>query len=403
MKENTLTQYNILNNEYEVHVYDDFRKVEDIWKRVAPENIFFDRRFLTLIEDHSPKGLKQYYVIYYQSNEPIGLSLFQLKKIALQESLKFEVPNDETGFFTSLVFRVKRRLAHYFNINTLICGNILLTGEYGFHFDNDRFAYREKFKLVEHGIKGFTSYLRKNKMKIGPILMKDFYEDKKFSNTSIVDTKFTEFAVQPNMKMALRPTWITFDDYMMDLQSKYRVRVKRAFKKLDPIQKVELDMGKIVQYNERMYELYLNIALDAGFNLFELPRDYFIQLQTYLGEKVKMVGYFLDDRLVSYYTIIFNKEYMEAHYLGYDKSLNADHQLYLNMLLDLVKEGIDHKVGTIQFARTALEIKSSVGAEAKEMFFYLKHDNPILNSLVGPVMKFFAPVEEWVPRSPFKN
>jgi len=93
---------------------------------------------------------------------------------------------------------------------------------------------------------------------------------------------------------------------------------------------------------------------------------------------------------------------MEAHYLGYDKSKNAQHQIYLNMLYDLIKEGIDARVDKIQFARTALEIKSSVGAVPYDMLCYLKHKTTWKNKFLPKLLSFMVPEKEWQPRSPFK-
>jgi hypothetical protein len=53
-------------------------------------------------------------------------------------------------------------------------------------------------------------------------------------------------------------------------------------------------------------------------------------------------------------------------------------------------------------SRTALEIKSSVGAEAHSMVLYLKANNSILNLGVSKALSYLKPDEKWVPRSPFK-
>ena len=48
---------------------------------------------------------------------------------------------------------------------------------------------------------------------------------------AFVDQGFHEFRFLPNMVMGMNPSWTSFEDYLADLQSKYRVRAKRAFKK----------------------------------------------------------------------------------------------------------------------------------------------------------------------------
>jgi hypothetical protein len=53
---------------------------------------------------------------------------------------------------------------------------------------------------------------------------------------------------------------------------------------------------------------------------------------------------------------------MDTYFLGYDDSIQREKMLYLNMLYDMIAYSINKGFKEIIFARTALEIKSSVGA-----------------------------------------
>jgi len=117
---------------------------------------------------------------------------------------------------------------------------------------------------------------------------------------------------------------------------------------------------------------------------------------------LKVIGYFKAGELVGFYTVFFEKEVMESHYLGINQEENRHCQLYINMLYDMVKMGIYHEVKRIFLARTALEIKSSVGAEPHDLYFYLKNHNPIFNALAHKTFDVFNPQEEWTQRKPFK-
>jgi hypothetical protein len=52
--------------------------------------------------------------------------------------------------------------------------------------------------------------------------------------------------------------------------------------------------------------------------------------------------------------------------------------LYLNMLYDMIAYSINKGFKEIIFARTALEIKSSVGVPI-QMYGYIGHTNPVVN------------------------
>ena len=101
--------------------------------------------------------------------------------------------------------------------------------------------------------------------------------------------------------------------------------------------------------------------------------------------------------------VIKNYDVLDAHFLGYDPVYLQENQLYLNMLYDLVREGIDKKVAQIDMSRTAVEIKSTVGAIPYDMFLYLKHTNAMLNKTVDFVLGLVKPEEQYVIRSPFRD
>jgi hypothetical protein len=187
------------------------------------------------------------------------------------------------------------------------------------------------------------------------------------------------------------------------MNSKSRVRARRALKKGLEIEKRELSVAEIEANIEEIHRLYKLIADGVGFNAFTLHEHYFLALKQYLGEDFKLVGYFLNGKMIAFYTAIFSGEEMEAHFLGLDATTNHSHQTYLNILYDLVRMGIYHQKKVVDFARTALEIKSSVGAVAGDMYCFMRHRNRFSSRLLQFLVARFNPKENWQPRHPFKD
>jgi hypothetical protein len=293
---------------------------------------------------------------------------------------------------------IKSLLAKRVNQYLLVNGNMTLTGNNGFLF-NSSISDVDKFNLVDEISDQLVCELRKEKIKVKAILLKDYNEEEK-PNTA--DWNFSEFQVQPNMIMNIDQEWVSFDDYIKAMKSKYRVRVRRARKKAESLEKRQLSLEEIHSYAEDISRLYRNVAEQAGFNLFILPKNYFYSLQKQLGDNMKLVAYFEEGKMVGYYTNIFNAGELDAHFLGYDPTCNKKCQLYLNMLYDLVDDAIQLKAHNLILSRTALEIKSSIGAEAQDMFLYMRTINPILNKGVSTALGYFKPKADWKPRSPFK-
>ena len=107
--------------------------------------------------------------------------------------------------------------------------------------------------------------------------------------------------------------------------------------------------------------------------------------------------------MVAYFTTLNDHKETHAHFLGMDNSFNNKYQLYLNILYDIIKVGIESGASIVDFARTAPEIKSSVGAEPHEMYIFVKHRNAFLNKFVNSVFKYLEPQRNIIYRSPFKN
>ena len=100
--------------------------------------------------------------------------------------------------------------------------------------------------------------------------------------------------------------------------------------------------------------------------------------------------------------LIKNGKSLDTYFLGYDDKIQKEKMLYLNMLYDMIACGISLKFNNIIFGRTALEIKSSVGAVDTPMFGFMKHGQPIINQFLGQIFNYLEPEISWKRRSPFK-
>ncbi len=361
------------------------------------KNVFLSRPFLEAVEENPPKGMRFVYILLYKNNLPCGVALGQIQHFNAEESIPVE--EKEKCFFTVVSNNLKQWFSKKVNFNTLVLGNLMLTGEHGSWFDERLVNEKEAEESLGKALKVLPKLLAKKGDPISVTLLKDYF----YKRENFVNESFKEFRIQPNMILKRRPEWESFDDYLGAMLSKYRVRVRRAFKKGTPLEYREMTLEDIRTNQERIHELYLKIAKNAGFNVLQLNPDYYAGLKEKLGDKFCLHGVYHEEELVAFYTTIHNGEELEAHFLGFDEGKNREFQIYLNILYNIIKKGISLKVDQIVFARTAMEIKSSVGAVAHEMYCYFRHNAAIANQLVTPIFNYLNPSEDWVPRHPFKK
>ena len=196
--------------------------------------------------------------------------------------------------------------------------------------------------------------------------------------------------------------WKSEQDYINALSKKYRDQYKRARKKAEGVEKRKMHLEDIIKHEETIYDLYHHVAQNAYFNTFFLAKNHFRVFKELLKDKFLFYGYFLDEKLIGFNTIIKNGEVMDTYFLGYDDSIQRDKMLYLNMLYDMVAYSINKGFKEIIFARTALEIKSSIGAKPQEMYGFAKHSNSVADLIFEKAFNYLEPKVDWKERNPFK-
>ena len=153
---------------------------------------------------------------------------------------------------------------------------------------------------------------------------------------------------------------------------------------------------------KEIHALYLSVAGNAPFNTFYLRDNHFLVMKEKLGANFIFCGYFFNNELVGFNTMIRNGRDIDTYFLGYNEMFQKTHMLYLNMLYDMISYAANNRFGKIVFARTALEIKSSVGAKPQLLFGMIRHCNRLINLLMPKLFSYFEPDVPWQQRHPFR-
>ena len=390
--------------EYRINLHRSLDNIATEWDSLSSTNIFLSSAYLRALHAAPPENMRFWYLTVWKEDRLVGIVFTQLDKFRAKSSISYHRDDQETKVSPGLWTRIRNAVAARVEFTTLLCGNSLVTGSHGFVFIND--VPREVcWGIVDHILHQLAKVLRARQgIRVRLLFVKDFFKPALKAFYMNTQTRvYHGFHAQPNMIFHVLPGWKTFDDYIGALNSKYRVRVRRAFKKSKGVVKRELEVDDLVRYKDKIIKYYHDIADNASFNLFSLNPDYFISVKTHLGELYKIYGYFAEDQLIAFYSLMINGDEIEAHFLGYEEDVNKEKQLYLNMLLDMIALGIDLRVERIIFGRTAMEIKSSVGAEPYHVHFYLQYQNALINRMVPLVYGMLEPDVHWVQRKPFKS
>ena len=357
-------------------------------------NIFLSKDYLSVLETSAPLNMTCFFIGVFNDGILCGKAICQFLDLSNIKSFG-ERDNCIKNKIRTFVFR-------QFSSNVLIVGNNMLTGEHGCFFSPGCSITNAMESL--HGAVGqIIKELRDSGFKTHQIIWKDFADEdtEYFKQASFHD--FYRFSTQPNMVLQIPSEWESSDDYLSALTKKYRDQYKRVTKKTSGLIKRKMGVDEIRANHEKINQLYLTVARNAPFNTFYLHQNHFVELKQKLKDKFLFYGYFNNEELIGFNTLIKNGKDIDTYFLGYDEILQREKMLYLNMLYDMVAYSVNKKFKRIIFARTALEIKSSVGAKPVNLIGFIKHRNPVLNYLMPVLFKYFEPEIEWQQRHPFKE
>lgn len=374
-------------------IYNTTKEIPESWEVLAQQNIFLSLRYLRILEQAAPENMQCFFIGIFNNHALIAISLCQFLNAKNLEPY---------GFLDNKHFSLRNLLFKKWGSQVLFMGNNMLSGENSFVTTPD-IPEKEILPCLQKAADAIKKSIEKQGLKVNLTIFKDFKTEHQSWFKDSVWQKCYCFNTQPNMVFHVKPHWKNFDDYVADLSKKYRDQYKRSRKKGETLTKKKLSLDEIKLHEAKIHQLYLNVAKSASFNTFYLPKNHFSVIKSELKQDFLFYGYFDQEELIGFNTLIKHQESMETYFLGYNPMYQKEKMLYLNMLFDMVAYSINKGFKKINFGRTALEIKSGIGAEAEPLHGYMLHSNILINKKLPYLFPKLEPQVVWQKRNPFKT
>jgi predicted N-acyltransferase len=367
---------------------------EQEWNMVVPETKGLMRHpYLTAIENSAAGQRQSRYVLMYQGTTPVAAAIFHIIVLTGENYGTVKVTETALERLTNTFMgRAKMRV--------LVCGHTQISGDHGFIY-TDAISPQQAY----HALADACDKIRQAEKLSGKIdlqLIKDFYEGEFESSNLLSEFSYHRFKVDPNMILKIRPDWNAFDDYLQAMNTKYRKKALSVIRQGSTLERRSLTAPEIQSDAAKIHELYLKVANKARFRINHFDCSYLVQLKLNLGRNFEFIGYYSDGEMVAFSTVIFWGDKCEAHAIGINYELNNDLALYQNILYDFVKISLTRKTRELILGRTAMEMKSNIGAEPHDMWCYIRHSGPLMNHAFKPIVNYIKETE-WIQRSPFKE
>lgn len=374
-------------------IYETKMQLPKNWNDLGCKNIFLSAAYFKILEKSAPSNMTCHYIGLFKGQDLVGIAISQFLDLNKLESF-----GDRDRCVKA---SVRKFILKNFASHVLLIGNNMLTGQNSFVF-SDSISTIEGIKTLKRATNELKAKFKSIGKKVHITTFKDYTQKDVQNFTADVFAKNYKYCIQPNMIFKIRDEWKAEQDYIDSLIKKYRDQYKRARKKAEGIEKRKLHLEDIITHEETIYDLYHHVAQNAPFNTFFLPKNHFRIFKETLKDNFLFYGYFLNEKLIGFNTLIKNGSSIDTYFLGYDDTVQREKMLYLNMLYDMIAYSINKGFKEIIFSRTALEIKSSVGAKPMEMFGFMEHSNKQINKHVPKIFPKLEPEIIWQERNPFK-
>jgi len=171
----------------------------------------------------------------------------------------------------------------------------------------------------------------------------------------------------------------SFQDYLNSLRSPYRRRIKRA---------LERGRDLVIQegtFTQEHYGLYLDVVKRSDHPLEVLPMDFF---KEYRGDIYQFRS--KEGRLLAFVQTEKHKDTLRFLFCGFRREDVEEFDLYFNMLLWIVKLGIEEGVTEIDLGQTSEESKLKIGCQERERYLFIHHHNLVLRWILRKLLPLFS-------------
>jgi len=379
----------------EISIFDTIKHIPvQHWNKVVRDkNIYLTLGYLKSIEHSLSFDMVFRYLVFYNAQKiPVSVAVVQFLPFMDKER------KDEEQLCT-----IRRKIKNSFlassGIQVMSCGSPFSCGENGFMYTED-ISEGEAYCNLAKGLIALQK-TEKNKNNAPVIVLKDFWPETIAPLSTMKRKGFKDFMIDVNMVMNIHSSWVTFDDYLLSMVTKFRTKAKSAFKKSTELKVLNFQVEHIIAHKLTIERLYKSVVDKSDFNFGALNGDAFVQLKENLHDQFNIQGYFLNQELVGFSSAFIFDDVVDANYVGIDYSVNHSYALYQRMLYDYVDLAIKVKAKELRLGRTAEEIKSTIGAIPVKMMLYIRHQSKIKNTILKPVFGSLTP-RTFEQRNPFK-
>ena len=250
-----------------------------------------------------------------------------------------------------------------FQFRTLVAGQGLGTGEHTFRWAPE-VPMKDRVRFTEQA---FEDCARTWGIRVW--MAKDFGPELDAAIAPHWSRKWQRATFDPLMVTPLDPSWTRLEDWMEALRTKARTKVRSIVNRNADVTLERIsNPDRLQELGPALIELYEQVYGRASIVMGGLEAPDFARLARQWGDDFLLVTHHFEGRLVGFHCGLHmageadHGGTVEAYYVGFDPELNKECALYQRMLIEFIEWGISCGAARVVMGRTAMEIKSTLGA-----------------------------------------
>ena len=348
-------------------------------------SIFLESRMMLSLMNSAERNIAA--VTWHQGKELIGIAVVE---DAVAESLNLDGHISVKRSWFSFISRWLHVSEGKFTFRVRVIGPVLGSGLHSYRWASHVSEFDQRRLLTETI---FTSQSDSGTRIPRVAMLKDLPVHYKGRRKSL-HPGWTPLEFDPEMLLYIDSEWGSLSDYMEQMTTKSRTKIKRVLKVSASLEISNWSEQKVTAEADRLIFLYQKVFNRSGFRLGQLHADELIESKRFWGDDFVVKGYELEGQLVGFQCAYIGQDEVEAFFVGFDPGLVKSHAIYQRMLVEFICLGIDHHSGRVNMGRTALDIKSSVGALPQRLQCDVRFKNPLFHAVVSRYTRGFDPAEQ---------
>jgi len=310
-------------------------------------------------------------------------------------SMSFELDIFAKGAVKKIIKFIRKYFPNFLILKFIECGTpVALGNTISFAEEVDK---EESLKLI---VKKMEEVGRKKKIDL--LLLRDFYDRDLSTFNCLKADRFNLVSNLPNTEFDLK--WDSFDEYLNAMRCHYRHNIKRNLKKIvDNKLTIEIK-DNFSNLSEELVGLWKNCYDNAReYRREVLTKEFFTNIDTYLGGKSKLVLIKNDAKILGYGLVLDDDLTVRTMFIGIDYTFNKMYGIYFNIWYNLFDYCMRQKKKFIDMGLTTYQAKLSLGGRIAPLYMYMRHNNSVFNLLLTKLFVLMTPVKKYDTKNGLKQ